>query len=253
MPDFKLEVNVPEISKQFKEAQEEVEKAVRTAVGGLAASTHAKALQTARDRLKTSFEVYADALQYEQITQNIWVVSLDMQKAGWIEDGRKSGFMEELLNGKSAKTSTKTGKKYAVIPFKHNKNPSQQTEKAQAITAQVKDFLEKRNVPYQKLEHNADGSPKLGLLHRFNIESAKPSEKAQHDALKGLAIYQRKHPEGHVSREIMTFRVITEDHKADGRWVHPGRQASHIIDDVYIWAVQTWDTEILPSVLKGFK
>jgi hypothetical protein len=252
MADFKLEVNIPDITKQFKECQAEVEVAVRTAVGGLAASTYAKSVEMARDKLKSTYNTYVDALQYEKITDNIWVVSLDMDKAGWIEDGRKAGFMEELLRGKSAKTS-KTGKKYAVIPFQHNKNPSQQSPKALNLTNQVKDFLEKKNVSYQKLEFNKDGSPKMGLLHKFDIESAKPSEKAQHPALKGLAIYQRKNAEGQVKRDIMTFRVITEDHKADGRWVHPGRQPAHIIDDVYNWAIQAWDTEILPSVLKGFK
>lgn len=163
-----------------------------------------------------------------------------------------SGFMEELLRGKSSKVSA-NGKRYAVIPFKHNKKPTDQTPKAQDLSNQIKGFLRKEKIPYQKLEFNADGSPKLGLLHKFDLDSAKPSAKAKDPALKGLAIYQRMNEKGKVVKDIMTFRVITEDHKAEGKWHHPGSKGVFIIDAAYDWALREWDSTILPSILEKYK
>jgi hypothetical protein len=252
MPDFKLEIDAKDIASKFGDLQKEVEATVHKAVAALAASTHAKATELATNKLKSRASIYKDALDFKKIDKNIWVVSLDMEKAGFIEENRKSGFMDELLRGKSAKTSSK-GKKYAIIPFKHNKNPSEQTEKAQDLSRQIKDFLKKEKIYSRKLEFNPDGSPKLGLLHRFDLDSAKPSSKAKNPALKGVSIYQRMNEHGQVKKEIMTFRVITEDHKSEGLWNHPGSKGVFIIDECFNWASSTWDTEILPSILDSFK
>lgn len=252
MSDLKLEIDASVIAKEFGSMKDKVEKSINLAVGGLAAATHAKAMQLATEQLTVTASIYKDALSFEKIDSNIWVVSLDMKKAGWIEENRKSGFMDELLRGKSAKTS-KAGKKYAIIPFKHNKNPQEQMPVAQALANDVKDFLRSKKIPYKKLEFNADGSPKMGLLHKFDILNDPPSAKAKNPALKGLSIYQRKGEDGKVRKEIMTFRIITEDHKAEGLWHHPGRKGVKIIDQCWQWASQEWDSSILPSVLEKFK
>lgn len=250
--DFKLEIDASAIAKEFGNIKEKVEKTINLAVGGLAASTHAKAMQLATEQLTVTSSIYKDALSFNKISSNIWVVSLDLKKAGWIEEQRKSGFMDELLKGKSARTS-KSGKKYAIVPFKHNKNPTEQMPVAQSLANDIKDFLKSKKIPWKKLEFNEDGSPKMGLIHRFDILNEKPSEKAKFPALKGLSIYQRKGDDGKVKKEIMTFRVITEDHKAEGLWHHPGRKGVKIIDQCWTWASQSWDSEILPSILEKFK
>lgn len=250
--DFKIEVDAKKIASEFNEVAKEVEKDITKAVGALAASTHARALELATDKLKSTASMYKEALDFNKVGKNIWVVSLDMKKAGWLEDGRKSGFMEELLRGKSSKVSAK-GKRYAVVPFKHNKNPTEQTPKAQNLANQIKTFLKQEKVPYKKLEFNSDGSPKLGLIHKFDLDSAKPSAKAKDPALKGVAIYQRMNEKGKVVKDIMTFRVITEDHKGEGRWYHPGSKGVFIIDECYNWALREFDSVILPSILDKYK
>lgn len=168
-----------------------------------------------------------------------------------------SGFMEELLHGKSSHQG-KNGR-YAIIPLKHNKkNIKDHSMKTQELMGQIKSFLKEKKIPSTKLEFNPDGSPKMGLLHRFNVDSAKPSEKAKYPALSGLAIYQRnvedkKSGKTSVKKEIMTFRVISESMKGDGRWIHPGSKAYQIIDKIYFEALGRWDNEILPSILNSFK
>ena len=255
MADWKIDINAEEIASTFGDLKEKVESTVTKAVGALAAATHAHVLELATTQLHSSASTYKDALSFESLGGNIWLVSLDMKKAGWLEDGRKQGFMEELLNGKSSH-SGKNGR-YAIIPFKHNKNPSEQSPQAKEMMGQIKNFLKEKDIRTTKLEFNADGSPKMGLLHKFNIESSKPSAKAKYPALSGLAIYQRnvedKKGKMSVKKEIMTFRVISESMRGDGRWVHPGGKAYQLIDAAAFWAMGEWDNTILPEILNSFK
>lgn len=161
-----------------------------------------------------------------------------------------SGFMDELLNGKSAKTG-KDGKKYAVIPFEHSKNPSEQSSKARELTNQIKSELKRQGVNYRKPEYNPDGSPKLGLIKRFNVDSAKLKPTDKNSPLQGVAIYQRM--EGSkVKRDVMTFRVISEKHREEGKWVHPGRPGDKLMDKAFDWAMTTWENEILPDILGSY-
>lgn len=248
MKDFKIEVDVSEIASAFSALKEGIEKEVHQGVQRLAMATHARAMELADEKLKSTKTLYKDALSVEPIGDNIWVVALDMKKAGFIEDGRKSGFQKELLYGKSSKIN-KEGKRYAIIPFQHNKNPSEQGNKAQQLSSQVKEFLAEKKLSPTKLEFNPDGSPKMGLLHRFDVKSDNPSSKARFPALHGLAIYQRKGEKEKVQRQVMTFRIISEDMEKDGRWVHPGRQGVFIIDEVYEWALGEWDNKILPEIM----
>lgn len=185
-----------------------------------------------------------------------------------------SGFMEELLNGKSSRTG-KNGK-YAVIPFKHNKNPSGQSPKAYDLAQEIKYALKKEGVSWKKIETGPDGSPRIGLLHKFNVETARPVD-AQKDIhknplTKGVAVYQNIYDEngvlvrdrakgrdlmakgkGTVKKDVMTFRVISEKHRNEGLWNHPGRQGNKIFDKAFEWAVNHWEKEILPAIFDKYK
>ena len=117
----------------------------------------------------------------------------------------------------------------------------------------IKDELKERGINYRKPEYNADGSPKLGLIKRFNVESAKLKESHKDEPLKGVAIYQRMDKNtGKVRRDIMTFRVITERHREEGRWIHPGRAGDKLMDKAFEWAMNEWDSKILPEVLAKY-
>jgi len=249
MSDLKFEIDVNSIASEFGEIKKEVAKDLKQGVSNLASMTHAKTLELADEHLNSLSGMYKDNVSFQQIEDNIWVVTLD-EKALWIEEGRKSGFMDELLNGKSAKTNAK-GEKYAVIPFEHSKNPSEQSSKARELTNQIKTELKKQGVNYRKPEYNADGSPKLGLIKRFNVDSAKLKPTDKNSPLQGVAIYQRM--EGNkVKRDVMTFRVITERHREEGRWVHPGRPGDKLMDKAFDWAMQTWENEVLPDILGSY-
>jgi len=253
MSDLKFEFDINAVSQSFGQIKKAVDKDLKKAVGNLAAMTHAKTVELANKELKSLSKMYKDGLSFQQLEDNLWVVSLD-EKLLWIEEGRKGGFMEELLNGKSGKTG-KDGDKYAVIPFEHSKNPSEQSSQARELTNQIRTELKKRDIPYRgKLEYHQDGSPKLGLIHKFDIESARLKDNHKDGPLKGVAIYQKMNEKtGKVQRDVMTFRVISEKHREEGKWIHPGRQGDKLMDKAFEWAMNEWEQKILPEVLGKYE
>ena len=253
MGDLRFDIDINSITESLRDVKKQVQKDLKKGVSSLAAMTHAKTMELANTELKSLSKQYKESLSFQQLEENLWVVSLD-EKALWIEEGRKGGFMEELLNGKSSKTG-KDGKKYAVIPFEHSKNPAEQSSKAKALTDEIRAELKKRDIPYRgKLEYNSDGSPRLGLVHRFNIDSARLKDTHKDGPLKGVAIYQRMNEKtGKVQRDVMTFRVISEKHKDEGKWIHPGRQGDKLMDKAFAWAMTEWEQKILPEILGKYE
>jgi hypothetical protein len=251
--NLKFTVDIEKILSHVKTLKKELTKDLNEGVRNLAEITHNKVLDLSETELGSIKQLYRDNVDFSNPAKNIYVITLK-KPALWIEEGRKSGFMEELLNGKSAKTG-KNGK-YAVIPFKHNNNPSTQSPKAYDLAQTIKYELQKKGVNWKKIEYNEDKSPRLGLLHKFNLETARPVD-AQKDIhknslTKGIAVYQRKDSDGKVQRDVMTFRVISEKHKQEGLWMHPGRPGDKLMDKAFDWALKTWETDILPSILSKF-
>ena len=237
----------------------DVQKDLYKSAENLANVTHAKVLELADSELGNSLKsMYRDNVEFNDSTVNLWIVRLKAP-AMWIEEGRKSGFMEELLNGKSGKKG-KNGR-YAIIPFKHNKNPSEQSPKAYDLAKEIQYELKKRGVNWQKIEETSDSTAenpryKQGLIHKFNFNN--PRAIAQKDIHKGpltngVAVYQTKDKEtGKMRKDIMTFRVISEKHKNEGLWIHPGRPGSKLLDKAFDWAMDVWEREILPAVFTKY-
>lgn len=258
MSDFKVTINADEVAAQIGQKAEDIKKKLRQSVQGLAGAAHAKVLELAGEKLKTLQSKYKDAVSFEQVDDNLWVVTLD-SSARWIEDGHGAWSMYDSLAKSSKAKTSKEGNKYMAIPFEHSKKPSEQSPRAQRVTDHIRDFLKKEKVPYKKIEYNADGSPKLGLLHRFNTDKSPgllmkhPSGKAKSPLLQGLAIYQRQDESGKIKRDVMTFRMISEKTKGDGRWEYESRQGVNIFQETHEWAKKTWDNEILPALIESLK
>lgn len=251
MSDLNFQIDLDEIKKTLQNYTKGLQDDLVESVEGLATMTHAKTLEFAQDELSSTYKLYADNVEFSNPSDNLWIVSLK-KPALWIEEGRQSGFMEELLNGKSGKVS-KDGKKYAVIPFEHNKNPTEQSIQAQNIANDIKSFLRKKNINWKKIETGPNGSPRLGRLHTFNINNPRLKQHHKTSPTQGVSIYQTKNSEGKVRRDVVTFRIIHEDHKGEGLWMHPGREGSKLMDKAFEWALGTWEREILPAVMEKHK
>jgi hypothetical protein len=178
-------------------------------------------------------------------------VTLD-EPAMFLEEGKAAGSMVDDLLRNNAKVS-KDGNRYKVIPFEHSKPQSQQTKFSQDLTSQIKRQLKAQNIPFKKLEYNADGSPRIGKLHTMDLPSAHPTEKASHPALHGLTIYQTKTASGNVRRDIMTFRVVSDKSKRENKFVHPGITAKKFMDKAFEEMQEIWERDILPEILKQYE
>lgn len=244
-----------------------IDEALKNAAQSLAMQAHAHLLEKVQAGLHSTREKYVNAVNFQQVNNDTWVISLD-HEAMWIEEGLPEHEMiDNLLKSPKAKTA-KDGSKYLVVPFQHNKGPTQQTHAATDLTNTIKQELKRRQIPYGRIERDEHGKAKLGLLHSFDInkEPVKTHDgpgqghgpvgqvrqgKTGTPFLESVRIYQRQMKDGSVKKGIMTFRVASSKHKGSGRWVHPGLEPKRFFDETADWALQTWDT-MRAEILKEF-
>ena len=245
-------------------------KAMEDAAQRMVAMTRGKAIELANERLHTRRQMFIDGLNMVEVNDSTYLITLDAD-VRWIDDGLpQHNMIDNLLNSPKAKTA-KDGSKYVVVPFRHGPSgPTQQTPAQSTLLNTIKGELKKRGIPYGKIESGADGSPKLGTLHKFSI-TQKPIKTSNSPGqgkgpvgevmqgptgiplLQGIQIRQRmqKNKDGSesVKRDIMTFRVASSKHKDQGRWEHPGLQPMNIMEDTAKWAMETWEKEIAPGII----
>ena len=244
---LKIKIDADAIASQFGSFKLEVEKDIRKAVGDLAAITHAKVSENAQGELKSSRKIYMDNLGYEEVASGIWVVHLG-EPALWIEEGIEPNkdMKPDLL--KNAKTSKTRGTRYKIIPFQYGKAPSQNTPYTQGVISQIKQKLRKEKVPFKKIEYNKDGSPRTGKLHEFDFGGERPG-RGNTPVMKGLSIYQSV-VGGRVRRDILTFRTVSSGPGSQGKWIHPGFRGKKYMDAAAEWAMNEWESKILPEIMQ---
>lgn len=250
MSGLKISIDPTAIASAFKELQLEIQQDIQKGVGDLAAVTHAKVAEMASQELHTSRQTLLDSLGFEQVTDGVWVVSID-ESAFWIEEGIEPDTDMKPALLKNAKTS-KSGFKYKVVPFNHSTAPSKMTASATYIVSLLKKNLKKENIPFKKIEKNADGSPKVGKLHSLNFASPIPG-KGNTPALQGVTIYQTLTKTGNVRRDVMTFRTVSNSPAQAAKWKHPGLTAKHFLERASNWALKVWEDEMLPEILAKYK
>lgn len=172
--------------------------------------------------------------------------------------------LDDLLASPKAKVA-KDGSKYIVVPFNLNKAPTESTQAQRTLQDTVKSEMQKFGVPYGKIESHADGSPKLGVLHEFDIEQLplKTSEGPGQGHgpvggvrqgptgipfLRGVQVSQKMVGDK-AKRFITTFRVASSKMLGQGRWDHPGLKPTDIMDDTFAWAKATWNDRIGPELI----
>lgn len=232
---YSVEEAMKELGKDIDQLTSEIQAKAREGVQILAGQAHAFIVDKANTQLKSTREIYIDALDIKRIesspNQEIWSVTLD-KSAKWIEDGQpRHEMLDYLTKGPKAKTA-KDGHKYTVIPFKHNKPQNKNSLAQQKLANFVKNELEKRGLDKTITR---DGRPVLGRAATLNLSGkGAPTSKFNKPLLHGLTIYQRevKTQEGktQIKRDVMTFRVASDKQKGSGLWEHPGRQAMNFFE-----------------------
>lgn len=283
---FELKLDLSEVIEAHKDIEKELNAKLRKAAQNLAIQTHAHVKEEAAKKLHTRLAQFNENLEFEKVDNNTWAVVVK-QPARWIEDGMEPHSMvEDLLKSPKAKTvknGPNKGMKYLVVPFKHSKGNTQQTPHARAIKAELKKELKAVGVKYGSIERNPDGSPKTGLIHKFDFRGkqnkpgigpngppmANHSTRAGEEGpegrpfLHGVRIYQKgkvnadgspklgKNGLQMATREIFTFRVVSQRHMGTGKWFHPGTPPMHFLDEAYVWAKTQWESQIEPELLRS--
>lgn len=253
MTGLKIKIDTQAIAKQLRDIAGEVEKDIQKGVANLASMTHAKVAELASQDLHSSRKKFMDNLGFEEVTQGVWVVSVD-EGALWIEEGIEpnTDMKPGLLKGRQSR----------VIPFDHGKAPSQLNGYAQNIVSRIRANLKKEGVPFKKIEKGSNGAPLLGKLHSFPKENATPEErrrwsgelpgKGNTPVLKGVSIYQTLTKTGNVRRDILTFRTVSGGPASAGKWIHPGIEPKKFLDQAADWALQEWEQKVLPEILSKY-
>jgi hypothetical protein len=244
---LKLDIDIAEITKEFESIKKEVAEAVQTGAEALANMLHSKINELATDELNTRAKLYKENVTFEEVQKGVWVVTL-LQPALWVEEGQQPYDMKETHLAKNAKVG-KDGSRYKAIPFDKAKPPSQQSDSANKVTDQIKTHLKANKIPFRKLELDDKGSPRLGLLHKFSLDSDRPSARSKSPGLQNVSIYQTKDSTGNVRRDLLTFRVISDK---SNNWQHPGNQPVNLFNKALTWAEKEWENKILPDILASF-
>ncbi len=276
-----LFVDFGPILEQFEGLSEDLAEKLDLAAKTLAIQADAKIREWATERLHSRRPQFLENLHWEQISKGMYAVVIK-KDAVWIEDGvEPHSMLEDLLSSSSADTVKKgpnKGKRYVIVPFKHNKGPTKNSTQQNRLVQSLKKELGKRGISssqYSKLARNPDGSPKLGLISSFNVD-APGLDQRRKAAKKGL-LHRAETPEGNAflsgvriyqhaqkdkagktmtdaqgnakaERSIVTFRVALQ---GSGGWNHPGLKPQHFLEDAEKWIRDTFDKEIVPSILSG--
>ena len=224
---------------------------------------HAHAVELAGQRLHSRREMFVKGLSVQQVDANTYFIQLD---AGvrWIDEGVKKHSMVDDLLRKGAKTA-RDGSKYKVIPFQHNKGPARSTPAQMDLTNTIRAEMKTRGIPWGKIERDSGGAPKIGRLHSFSIndrpirndmgrgQGAGPVGAVKQGPtgiplLRGVAVYQKKNDKGQVKRGVMTFRIVSSKHKAQGRWIYPEKPGVNILSSTMDWMENEWEKSVAPAL-----
>jgi hypothetical protein len=231
--------------------------AVEEVTANLATQLHSMIVAKANASLHLSKQTYLGALsQPRKISRFHWEIEL-ADEADWIEEGIPKNF--DMLPGLLASPKAKQGKngRYIIIPFNHSKGGgAEKTSKAFALNQQLKSAMKKAKIPFRKVETDAQGVPKQGLLHKMDVmttpQHKKHSKKDQQPLghpliskpegrsyLQGVRVYQSKNAKGKVEKTNFTFRIAHEKHSGK-KWIHPGTSGLHAFDDAEAFAQESW-------------
>jgi hypothetical protein len=278
--DFNFRVNIEQVAQKLGQTADVVQNKVADVVEKLVASTHAFVVQKAQSELgdfkRTILPGPPDVdgmpknVKWMKVAERIWVVEI-MPEAAWIEEGRPQTSMateEWLLKPGKAKTA-KDGSKYRAIPFTHSQfvgkdKPVTATSEVSkpALAAIAKRAIKDAGINLKKIERYENGDPKLGVLHKlpaeifdyhrgvpgFSSKARSPEDAAKsglppHQGipyLSGLAVTQRINAKGKVTREAVTWRMVSSKHKLEGRWEYPAVQPFGALPAAVKYAEQEW-------------
>ncbi|MGI0060458.1 MAG: hypothetical protein ACREBJ_11905, partial [Nitrosotalea sp.] len=144
--------------------------------------------------------------------------------------------------------------------------------------------LKEQGISLRKIEKDAAGKPKLGILHKLNLASpegfsalnapglfSQPRNQAMADLtglqphegifyLKDAVVTQREQKyttktgaeKTKIKKEVITFRTVSTKHQAEGRWMSPEVKPFNGMEAAFKYAEEEWE-KILRQIDEEFR
>jgi hypothetical protein len=255
---YTVEEALKSVGQDIEKISAEIKSRAKDKIQELALQTHGIIAEKANATLKSTRKTYLDNLAVNKIMdqgdQIIWSVSLG-KEAGWIEDGYKynSLFERVLFHGKPPKQA-KDGSVYKIIPFGHQKKPSESSAQQIRLARFANAAIKKQGL--DKVINDASGNPIIGKGIRVPVtDKRQPISRFNKPLLAGLTIYQnyKLDKKGNkmmrkgkpvIKRDVMTFRVMSSRHIGDGSWENKAWQGLHAFAEVEKKLDQIFDQAI---------
>lgn len=219
--EINIKLEAEKLKKDLDLLSKQTQRNLKTAIKQLSLNVYNEADRLASEKLITSREDYRNALKYQQLSDDTYIIYLDPQSASAnaIEKGWEPfNMIKGLVNGPKSRVS-KEGKRYNIIPFRqrpYSKEPTKQVvadmrEAIQSIIKDknigktVKEFNDKTITFFEGIE-----DPRLQGLTK--ITSPIEGKKAKHT-------------------QYFIWRVVSENSKIPS-WNHPGYKGANIFNDL---------------------
>lgn len=276
---FNLHFDLSSIQNLGPNSAEAIAKAMERASAEMTMRMYEHIREKAKQELHSTLKTYLDNLPFPtQVDSFTWRIELG-EEANWIEGGsERREMIDDLVKSSSAKISKK-GDRYVSVPFEHKRSQSNSTPAQYDLSQTIRSFIRNHNkdkkpedkVPYGNIEYNSDGTPKLGLLHKFSIHTGpvKTHEGpwqghgkvgdvrkgwSNSPFLQGIKIYQKQVEDSkgrmRVERNILTFRTASTAQKGTGMWVHPGTAPKNFFEEATHWAESEWENNLSKIIME---
>lgn len=219
MANINITMKLEDLGKDIDQLADATKESIQLAISQLATAAYSEAIRKAQERLKTSKQDYINALDFEKLGDNIYVISLKGDHANAIEDGYGTFDMKPgLINGPKSKVSAK-GTRYNTVPFYHR--PSSRSPlgaRQEELRTALRDVIAKHKL--SKIVKDKAGVPMQGIVARIKNTGVKD--------LDGLVKIQKTY-EKKTESYYMTFRRVSSNSDPT-KWIHPGFEGVHIFD-----------------------
>jgi hypothetical protein len=258
MADINVKFRAAELGKSLEnlayEVQQELDQAIKDTANGAYASIVAKA----QAELNSTRADYIKGLQFEELGNNTYLITLEGDWANALEDGFSGFDIREwmLSSEKVVQVGTRTGqkwvqtgkngKKFAHVPFEHRPHSKapQASDLGQAIKKLQAFNRSGRSQKFTSIFKDASGNPMEGRVASVKKVEGFPQ-------LDGITKYQKIYKNESTGKQsvqsvYMTFRTVSENSDS---WRHPGFQGLGAFAEAERWVEEQIDN-IINTLIK---
>jgi hypothetical protein len=242
-----------------REITQDAIRRVEGAMADLGEDTFQQAKVMALASLDKTAQQYVDALDYRLVAPGVSVITLGPEAAhlelGYDSFDLKTGLLKNVKPGGPGKVS-RAGYRYRAIPFTHEGKGKEGSGQRQ-MWSDLRQMKKLFGIDKTTRFGGPNSSPVLGkaaVISRDSIGGwsiSGPSIENRNVGvmpwsanLAGVVKYQYQTRGGNVKSHYVTFRMVSENPKYKGKWIHPGFSGIHAFPKLQEWAIAQMSAKI---------